>query len=92
MFFFRPHPKDSLNYKRITKILDVNLESLSNCSLNKDLSVAKVVISSNSSVLIQANLNNIHAFQIKEGVRSVFDGVPCFDIKNTFIYYTKSYK
>lgn len=79
--FFRPHPKDSLNYMRISKILDVNLESLSNCSLNKDLSVAKVVVSTNSSVLIQANLNNIHAFQIKEGVRPVFDGVPCYDIK-----------
>ena len=63
------------------KILDVNLESLSNCSLNKDLSVAKVVVSTNSSVLIEADLNNIHAFQIKEGVRPEFDGVPCYDIK-----------
>lgn len=81
---FRPHPKDSQNYKRISKILKVELELLSKHSLKKDLSITNAVISTNSSVLVQANLNNIYAFQIKEGVRSVFDGVPCYDV-NTLL-------
>ncbi len=79
---FRPHPKDSKNYNKIKNILHIETNMISNNSLKNDLSTVDAVIATNSSVLIHANLSGIYSYQIQEGAKSIYDGIPCYDIKS----------
>ena len=84
----RVHPKDYNNHQAIVDALHLKSNALSSNTLHQDLSESCAVISPGSSVLVEANANNIQAYQLSEGPIGSFDDVPTLcaqDILNVLL-------